>query len=244
MVQNHQIMHTCLRGRQLCQIMHTCLRGRQLLLKHKTCKQFRPGEILVKHNADLPDVYFDILAVVHRNQLPRRGCMYKHIVVSEWDIYVLKLHYMWKQDKNPREIISVLKLHNMWKQVKNPREIISVLKLHYMWKQDKNPREIISVLKLHNMWKQVNIPREIISVLKLHNRWKQVKNPREIISVLKLHNMWKQVKIPREITVTAIVYVQQAIDYSWYKTTNYSTFKNVLFKYKKNLNNIILLMVY
>jgi hypothetical protein len=69
--------------RQLCQIMHTCLRGRQLLLKHKTCKQFRPGEILVKHNADLPDVYFDILAVVHRNQLPRRGCMYKHIVVSE-----------------------------------------------------------------------------------------------------------------------------------------------------------------
>ena len=168
MVQNHQIMHTCLRGRQLCQIMHTCLRGRQLLLKHKTCKQFRPGEILVKHNADLPDVYFDILAVVHRNQLPRRGCMYKHIVVSEWDIYVLKLHYMWKQDKNPREIISVLKLHNMWKQV----------------------------------------------------------------------------KIPREITVTAIVYVQQAIDYSWYKTTNYSTFKNVLFKYKKNLNNIILLMVY
>ena len=206
MVQNHQIMHTCLRGRQLCQIMHTCLRGRQLLLKHKTCKQFRPGEILVKHNADLPDVYFDILAVVHRNQLPRRGCMYKHIVVSEWDIYVLKLHYMWKQDKNPREIISVL--------------------------------------KLHNMWKQVNIPREIISVLKLHNRWKQVKNPREIISVLKLHNMWKQVKIPREITVTAIVYVQQAIDYSWYKTTNYSTFKNVLFKYKKNLNNTILLMVY
>ena len=187
MVQNHQIMHTCLRGRQLCQIMHTCLRGRQLLLKHKTCKQFRPGEILVKHNADLPDVYFDILAVVHRNQLPRRGCMYKHIVVSEWDIYVLKLHYMWKQDKNPREIISVLKLHNMWKQVKNPREIISVLKLH---------------------------------------------------------NMWKQVKIPREITVTAIVYVQQAIDYSWYKTTNYSTFKNVLFKYKKNLNNTILLMVY
>jgi hypothetical protein len=168
MVQNHQIMHTCLRGRQLCQIMHTCLRGRQLLLKHKTCKQFRPGEILVKHNADLPDVYFDILAVVHRNQLPRRGCMYKHIVVSEWDIYVLKLHYMWKQDKNPREIISVLKLHNMWKQV----------------------------------------------------------------------------KIPREITVTAIVYVQQAIDYSWYKTTNYSTFKNVLFKYKKNLNNTILLMVY
>ena len=168
MVQNHQIMHTCLRGRQLCQIMHTCLRGRQLLLKHKTCKQFRPGEILVKHNADLPDVYFDILAVVHRNQLPRRGCMYKHIVVSEWDIYVLKFHYMWKQDKNPREIISVLKLHNMWKQV----------------------------------------------------------------------------KIPREITVTAIVYVQQAIDYSWYKTTNYSTFKNVLFKYKKNLNNTILLMVY
>jgi hypothetical protein len=64
-------------------------------------------------------------------------------------------------------IYSVLKLHNMWKQVKNPREIISVLKLHYMWKQDKNPREIISVLKLHNMWKQVNIPREIISVLKL-----------------------------------------------------------------------------